>query len=258
MTPELGPRRIRIGSGPARSSRNKARPFPNRYIRWRLTRMTGLINNHADAVAFNTSSPRREVRLRGRLGCSDHERRVATIATRLFDLMAPKHQLAASYREVLHLAALLHDAAKPMGSDGHEVRGAEMVMSDPTLRLTPWQRRAVAFLIRYHRGEVPTVDEILHRGDGRRKLYVLLGFLRAADALDRRQVSATALIIRRTGRKLRVQCLVEGDAGEARKLLGRRKEVQAARRRPSAYASASAWTACSPRISDAATLPRRA
>jgi exopolyphosphatase/pppGpp-phosphohydrolase len=224
MTPQLGLRRIRIGSRPARTSRNQAHAFPNRYIRWRFRRMTGLINNHADAVAFNTSPPLRDVRLRGRLGCSDHERRVATIATRLFDLMAPKHQLAATYRELLHLAALLHDAAKPTGSDGHEVRGAEMVMSDPTLRVTPWQRRAVAFLIRYHRGEIPAADEILQRGDGRRKLYMLLGFLRAADALDRRRVSATALIIRRTGHKLRVQCLVEGDAGEARKLLGRARK----------------------------------
>ena len=96
------------------------------------------------------------------------------------------------------------------------------MLSDRTLRLTPWQRRAVAFLIRYHRGELHAAnDRILTRGDGRRSLSVLLSLLRAADGLDRRQASATALVIRRSDRKLRVHCLVDGDVSEARRLLGR-------------------------------------
>ena len=184
----------------------------------------GIIRDFAFRPARAPAPPPRAVRLQGRLGSSEHEQRVATIATRLFELMRPKHNLGRRYRELLHTAALLHDAAKTIDPAGHESRGAEMVLVDRTLDLTPWQRRAVAFLVRYHRGPVPidAGNGLLQRGDGRGRLLVLLAFLRAADALDSRRLPATALIIRRSERKLRVRCLVEGDAAEARRLLGGR------------------------------------
>ena len=187
--------------------------------------MIGLINHlptrRYHAEVFGT-------RPRPRLGCSNHERRVAAIAVRMFDLMSAEHNLGKRYRDLLHVAALVHDAAKPQGAEDHEVRGAQLVLDDRTLRVLPAERRAVAFLVRYHRGEVPAIheDEILERADHHRKLLVLLAFLRAADALDSRRLSATALIIRRTENKLRVQCLIEGSTCEAARLLGRPRKFR--------------------------------
>jgi len=191
--------------------------------------MIGLVNHIlpcAGARGRKRESLTLDARVRGRLGGSEHERRVATIAPRLFDLLADQHQLDPNYRRLLHLAALVHDAAKPDGADGHEVRGAEMVLADRTLDISPEQRRAVAFLVRYHRGPVPRADRILRRGDGRRKLLVLLALLRAADALDSRRVQPTALIIRRTPRKICVKCLVEGDTADAAQMLGRPRKFK--------------------------------
>jgi exopolyphosphatase/pppGpp-phosphohydrolase len=157
---------------------------------------------------------------------SNHERRVASIAVRLFDLLAAQHQLGRDYRNVLRIAALLHDAAKPDGARGHHVRGAEMLLADPSLRLSQWQRRACAFLVRYHRGAIPPrgQEEILVRGDGRRRLRMLLALLRAADGLDSRRQWASAIIVRRKSDTLRIRCLVEENPCEFRERFNKRRK----------------------------------
>ena len=188
--------------------------------------MVGLLVEYPRSVKASPAAYPQS-RLRGRLGCSEHERRVATIATRLFDLLAAQHGLSKSYRALLHTAALVHDAARPLGADDHNIRGAELVLEDRSLDLTPWERRAVAYLVRYHRGRVPTAGEIILPGDGRRKLRVLLALLRAADALDSRRVPAQAIIVRRKQRKLRVHCLVgEELEAAARAALGRPRKLK--------------------------------
>jgi exopolyphosphatase/pppGpp-phosphohydrolase len=156
-------------------------------------------------------------RLLGHLGFSHHERRVAAIALRMFDLLAPRHRLTPDHRRLLRIGALVHDAAKRYGASQHHIRGAQFVLRDRVLPLHSADRRAVAYLVRYHRGDVADVDGILRPGDGRRKLRILLGLLRAADALDSRHLHATALVIRRKGRKLRIQCLVDSFISEARR-----------------------------------------
>src|SRR5258706_8690333 len=112
-------------------------------------------------------------RLRGNLGGSRHERRVAAIAGKLFDLLHDQHGMSQKYRHLLAVAALLHDAAKVYGSELHELRGAQMMLEDRSLPLSPRERRGIAYLIRYHRGAVPESLEdqsILLAGDKHRKL----------------------------------------------------------------------------------------
>jgi exopolyphosphatase/pppGpp-phosphohydrolase len=158
---------------------------------------------------------------------SNHERRVASIAVRLFDLLAGQHGLGGDYRNVLRIAALVHDAAKPQGARGHHIRGAQRVLTDSTLRLTHWQRRAVAFLVRYHRGDVPSrgQEEILIAGDGRGRLRKLLAILRAADALDSRRQSAAAIIVRlKSETLLQIRCLVEGESSDFRDRFNKRRK----------------------------------
>src|SRR6185503_6424979 len=111
-----------------------------------------LVQHHASSPAVKRGE---RPRLLGRFGGSRHEKRVSAIALRLFDLLAPLHGLDNSYRNVLRIGALLHDAGRAFGADDHHMTGANMVMDDRSLDLTPCQRRCIAYLVRYHRGKVP-------------------------------------------------------------------------------------------------------
>src|SRR5262245_22688900 len=132
-------------------------------------------------------------------GYSPHERRVARIATRLFDVLEPLHQLKPSDRRLLRIAALLHDSGRAGRAEDHHVRGADAVLDDFTLPLKPSKRRAIGYLVRHHCGRVPPLgcDEILKPGDRRRKLRILLALLRAADGLDSRRIKSPAIIAKR-------------------------------------------------------------
>jgi len=168
-------------------------------------------------------------KLNGSAGISRHERRVATIAVKLFDLLAPQHGLSSKYRNLLHIAALLHDAGRVCGAKGHEFSGAAMVLADQSLPLMARQRRAVAYLVRYHRGSVPAIisdQQILSSGDRHAKLRILLGILRASDAMDSRHLRPMTIIIKRTARKLRINCLVQEDLAEATRRLGGRGKFE--------------------------------
>ncbi len=167
------------------------------------------------------------LRLPNGLGGSRHERRVAAIAVKLFDLLQEQHGLTAEYRNLLRIAALLHDAGRVYGAQGHDVRGARMVLEDRSIRLSPRERRGAAYLVRFHRGPVPAClqdQDILLAGDKHRKLRILLGILRASDALDSRRLVPTAIIMKLGPRKLRINCLVESSLKEAKRRLGGRRK----------------------------------
>lgn len=184
-----------------------------------------------DAVVQNRSLERNRralPRVRGRFGCSAHERRVTVIALRLFDLLAPLHGLGKSYRKVLRAAALLHDAARPLGADNHHIAGARMIFHDEALNICSSQRRRIAYLVRYHCGPVPpsSRSEFLRPDDRRRKMRRLLAFLRAADGLDSRRISASAIIIKRKGRRVRIHCWVDDSLARAQDAFQRRRKFK--------------------------------
>ena len=103
-----------------------------------------------------------------------------------------------------------------------------MVLRTRNLPITPQQRRAVAYLVRYHAGRIPALrqDEILQPGDGRRKLLILLALLRAADGLDSRRISSPAIIAKMRSRRLRVRCIVPRRVSRARRILHRKAKFQ--------------------------------
>ena len=169
------------------------------------------------------TGPSSRWRLSGSNGITRHERRVAVIAIKLFDLLVPQHGLGRKYRHLLHVAALVHDAGRVYGAKGHEHSGAAMVLADRLLPLTPPQRRATAYLVRYHRGAIPSEiseQQILLSSDPCEQVRVLLGILRAADGLDSRRLAARAIIIKRRGKKLRITCVVGDKVAKARRRLG--------------------------------------
>ena len=76
------------------------------------------------------------------LGAVDHERRVTTIASSLFELTWPLHQLAEGHLEMLRLAAVVHDVGRAIHNKTHPVQGARLVLSELSLPLTAVERRA--------------------------------------------------------------------------------------------------------------------
>ena len=162
-----------------------------------------------------------------RLGHSVHERRVAEVALKLFDLLASRHGLDGEHRKLLETAALVHDAAKESSPADHDVRGAELVLADRSLPLAPGQRRAVAFLVRYHRdGDGASAAARAVTGYEVDALMAMLALLHAADGLDSRRVPLSAIIVRKRGRALDITCLVTGKLMRARRTLTRPRKFK--------------------------------
>ncbi len=163
-----------------------------------------------------------------RLGTLDHERRVAEIADTLFRLTGPRHDLGFAHRRVLALAAMVHDVGRVDGEHGHEILGARMILRDESLPLKGAERRALAFMTRYHRGIVPEPgrDRILLESDDHEPLRLTLALLRAADAMDSRSLESPRLVFALRGRLLRIGCYLDVDSAKARKVYSRRKKFR--------------------------------
>jgi exopolyphosphatase/guanosine-5'-triphosphate,3'-diphosphate pyrophosphatase len=166
--------------------------------------------------------------VRHRLGDTRHEQRVTAIAARLFDLTAPLHGLGRRHRRLLKLGALLHDVGRRDGAADHHRRGARMILRGRGLWLTESQRSAAAFLARYHRGRLPYwgEDPSEVKNKSRRQMLMLLGLLRAADALDYRALTPPTLTMRLRGDRLSIACHTDTDPDKARRAFDRRKKFR--------------------------------
>lgn len=145
------------------------------------------------------------------LGRTGHERRVAAIASRMFDLTASRHRLGEDYRTLLRQAAIVHDVGRHWNDADHPQEGAFLLLADGSAPLSPTQRRHLAYLTRYHRGRVPAADArtVLRHDDPVRELRIVLALLRAADALDKRRSKKhgrPTLRLRLRGSTLRIDC----------------------------------------------------
>lgn len=160
------------------------------------------------------------------LSSIDHERRVGEIAMKLFDLTWPLHGLGRRERRLLRLAAVVHDVGRAIDDDTHPEQGARMLLETTHLPLTSSERRALAYLTRYHRGKVPPsgTDEILRHSDDHDGLRMTLALLRSADALDGRSLESPCLLFELNDRRLQIVCCLEQDTAKARKVYSRRKK----------------------------------
>jgi exopolyphosphatase/pppGpp-phosphohydrolase len=164
-----------------------------------------------------------------RLGAIAHERRVLTVAKHLFDLTQPLHGLGSAERNLLSLCALAHDVGRSVDDDDHPRIGSRMILSDNWLPITPAERRAIAYVTRYHRGQVPEMgeDDILFPGDAVADARVLLAILRVADTFDCRSLSSPRLTLHLRGRRLAITCVVTDDElCKAEKTYTRRKKLR--------------------------------
>lgn len=164
------------------------------------------------------------------LGILEHERRVRSVAARLFDLTRPLHGLSRRHRELLCLAALVHDVGRSIDDETHPRQGARLLRDATRLPLDAAERRALMYLTRYHRGAAPEQgrDRILAKDDDSDSMRVLLALLKAADSLDGRTLESPRLVfaLRGGGRRIDITCYLDALTPKACKTYGRAKKFR--------------------------------
>jgi exopolyphosphatase/pppGpp-phosphohydrolase len=162
------------------------------------------------------------------LGVTAHERRVAQIAGAMFDLTRDLHELDARAKWMLTAGALVHDVGRGTDPEDHARIGAETLLNDPTLPLSPSDRRSLAYLTLHHRGAVPECgqDNILRNGDDCNAMLKLLGLLRASDTLDSRAIEPPRLLLARRGADLQICCYIREPSERAQKAFCRPKKYR--------------------------------
>jgi exopolyphosphatase/pppGpp-phosphohydrolase len=162
------------------------------------------------------------------LGSISHELRVLHISGELVDLTLPLHSLSNAERHLLELATIAHDVGRSVDDDEHPAIGADMLLKDAALPISPAERRALAYLTRFHRGQVPAPghDGILQGGDNQASLRQVLAFLRAADALDSRWLGSPQLVMSLHRREVRINCYVAKDTPKIRRMFTRKKKFR--------------------------------
>jgi exopolyphosphatase/guanosine-5'-triphosphate,3'-diphosphate pyrophosphatase len=126
-----------------------------------------------------------------------HSRQDASLAVKLFDLLADLHHLDDDCRDLLYCAGLLHDIGYVKGYWGHHKTAYKLITKADLPGLTRRERQIVANVARYHRGARP---KLKHKGfaaldeDDREIVVVLGAILRLADGLDRSHSDAVRTV----------------------------------------------------------------
>ncbi|HJZ87554.1 MAG TPA: Ppx/GppA phosphatase family protein [Polyangia bacterium] len=132
-----------------------------------------------------------------------HARQVAFLALELFDRMAPLHGLPASARELLEVAALLHDVGHAVSYQRHHKHAYYLIQNADLPGLADRQRELVARVARYHRRSPPDPAHIGMVGLSRSEIQLvrkLATILRIADSLDRSHHQPVKKAVVRLGR----------------------------------------------------------
>ncbi|HVC25519.1 MAG TPA: Ppx/GppA phosphatase family protein [Acidimicrobiales bacterium] len=142
-----------------------------------------------------------------------HARHVAALALDLFDHTSALHDLGADGRELLELAALLHDIGEHVSRSGHDRHTAYLIENGGLRGFSPAEVAKLSVLGRYHvRGNPKQSFESFGQlgEDDRGEVLKLLALLRLADALD----AAHASLVERV--RVSETTSPEGEAPHAR------------------------------------------
>jgi exopolyphosphatase/guanosine-5'-triphosphate,3'-diphosphate pyrophosphatase len=117
-----------------------------------------------------------------------HAQQVARLATRLFDLTAPVHNLGPREREWLEAAALLHDVGYSIHFERHHKHALYLISTSGLDAFDPREIEILAHVARYHRGALPKprhAEFAALRPWQQQTVRQLAALLRLANALDR-------------------------------------------------------------------------
>lgn len=155
-----------------------------------------------------------------------HARRVAALADQIFESTHALHQMTATEREWLQVAAVLHDAGSSIGYTRHHRHTHYLITHGELTGFSAEEVATIAAVARYHRGVRPKAKhpEWKELDPWRRhSVEKLAAILRVADGLDRahRQI-VTSVSCRIRQKKVVFEVVAIEDAGP---------ELEAARRK---------------------------
>ena len=135
---------------------------------------------------------RRVVRALGRrYGVSpEHARKVAQLATMLFDSMYALHRLPPGYGQLLEAAAYLYNIGHFVNDSRHHKHSLYLVLNSDLPGFNERERMTIANLCRYHRKSMPQpthTDFQTLDAEARNAVVLLAPLLRIAVALDQSQ-----------------------------------------------------------------------
>lgn len=175
----------------------------------------------------------------------DHSRQVARLACRLFDDLAPLHQLPQQSRPLLEAAAILHDVGHAVSYQRHHKHSYYLIRNADLPGLADQERELVALIARYHRRGSPDrkQDDVkLLSSEEFRTVRKLSTLLRLADSLDRghhqtvktlRAVPQNGRVVVQLGARAPVDLELwdaQHEAAQFRRVFGRKLEFTARKR----------------------------
>ena len=137
-----------------------------------------------------TREQRREVeQMTRRYGVAlPHARKVAEMASELFQATQPLHRLAPQYGKLLEAAAYLHDIGHYVSDSSHHKHSYYLVANSDLPGFTTLERELIANLCRYHRKALPAPTHAQFQAlnpEEKRAVTMMIPLLRLADSLDR-------------------------------------------------------------------------
>jgi exopolyphosphatase/guanosine-5'-triphosphate,3'-diphosphate pyrophosphatase len=158
-----------------------------------------------------------------------HSRQVARLAGELFDSTVALHELDGGDRELLELAALLHDIGEHVSRDGHARHTAYLVENGDLRGFSPLEIQMLSCLGRYHVRGRPRESfqawETLERKD-RDRVLKMISLLRIADGLDAAHDSVIGHVgVELSGTRVEIVVSARGDAELERWMLQRKVQL---------------------------------
>lgn len=123
----------------------------------------------------------------------EHMEQDAYLATEIFRLTRPLHQLPMEYEELLEYAGLLHDIGYYHDYEDHHKHTHRMIMAADIPGLDEREKALVANIARYHRSARPKLKHKAYAAltpEDREIVAQLGAILRLADGLDRSHANA--------------------------------------------------------------------
>ncbi len=128
---------------------------------------------------------------------SSHLIFVSDLSCKLFDSLSPLHGLGEKEREMLAMAAILHDIGLSRGVKRHHKESMDIILNaGENLKLPPISRQIIALTARYHRHAVPKTTHAVYCNLNKKEreiVDIISSLLRIADALDRRHLQVIDL-----------------------------------------------------------------
>ena len=144
-----------------------------------------------------------------------HCRHVATLATRLFDVLQDEHRLTGRERLLLQTAAMLHDIGVHISLRSHHKHSQYILAASQIFGLSGPETAVVGNVARYHRGSPPQRSHLPYvELDQPERMIVnkLAAILRVANALDAEHLQKVSdLRLVKTGQTWVLELVGKGD-----------------------------------------------